>query len=78
MPGYARLILQLLKSPFVRIVRGQVLTLAVPTEDDIAFCLDHMQVWLQHALLDIKAEFPDFEVAQAFKILNPLQEDDWG
>ena len=68
--GYIATVLRFLKEPFVWIVGGRAFSLSAPTEGDIAFSLDHMRAWLRLALAEIRAEFPEFEVAQAFAVFD--------
>ena len=68
--GYTRTVLRFLSEPFGWIVGGRAFSLSVPTDGDLAFCLDHMRAWLRLALAEVQAEFPDFEVAQAFDVFN--------
>lgn len=44
--------------------------MGTPSQEDINFCLDHMRAWLKLALAEVRAEFPDSEVAQALRVLN--------
>ncbi len=68
--GYTQLTLEFLAKPFVRVARGRVFTLAQVKDSDIQWCLDRLRGWLVLAHAEVKAEFPCWEVAQAFRIFN--------
>ncbi len=75
--GYTNIILKFLREPFVWVLRGKIYSLSSPTEEDVAFCLDHMRAWLKLAKAEVRAEFPDFEVAQAFRIFDSASGASW-
>ena len=68
--GYTRLLLEQLKAPLVWVMRNKSFVLSAPSANDIAFCLDHMRSWMKLALAELRAEFPDFVMAQAFKVFG--------
>ena len=49
---------------------GYVYNLTATSADDVAWCLAHMRSWLRLAAAEIAAEFPDYEVCQAFRIFE--------
>ena len=51
-------------------VGDKAFSLASPSAADKAFCIDRARGWLRLCLAEIRAEFPDFEAAQAFRVFN--------
>lgn len=63
--GYTKYCLDMLSEPLVWAMRGKMCSITRPTDNDVNFCLDHLRGWLKLASAEIRAEFPDFEIAQA-------------
>ena len=71
--GFTSTVLNLLKSPIVFQVAQELRTLGCCAGVDIATvkkCLGRMQAWVVLAATAIEAEFPHFEIAQAFEVFN--------
>ena len=73
--GYTATALELLREPIVWVVgASEPCSLRPPTDAEIDACFNHMGGFLKLALLEVQAEFPDWEVAQAFSIFNLSRE----
>ena len=58
------------QDPLVWVVGDKAFSLASPSAADKAFCMDRARGWLKLCLAEIRAEFPDFESAQAFRVFD--------
>eukprot|EP00959_Pyramimonas_sp_CCMP1952_P461076 9480984-Pyramimonas_sp.AAC.1 len=57
-----------LQKPLVWVLDGKAYSLGSPSDSDIDQSFDHMKSWIKLAREEVRAEFPDFEIAQAFSI----------
>ena len=69
--GYTRSLLEeLQRRPIVWVFRRRTYSLRQPLAADIDVCVGHMQAWLRLCAAEVSAEFPDWEVAQAFRVFD--------
>jgi hypothetical protein len=63
------------QDPLVWVVGDKAFSLKQPNAADISFCIDRAQGWLRLCLAEIRAEFPDFEACQAFRVFDVASSD---
>ena len=69
-PCYTSAILAILQDPLVWVIGTKQQSLRPPTNAEVDACFKHMQSWLLLAKEEINAEFPDWEIAQAFMVFD--------
>jgi len=69
--GFTRFIVRTLsREPPVWNLGGRIYSLQEPSEDDCQWALGRMRIWCRLAQETIAAEFPAYEISQAFRVFN--------
>ena len=67
---YTKLMIGMLKTDLVWVVSGKQYSLTAASDASINACFDIMMSWLPLAAETVQAEFPGYELAQAFGVFN--------
>ena len=69
-PGYTKLMIETLKHPITWMVGDRAQGTRQPTAADLDACFGRMQAFLKLAKAELEAEFPDWELAQSFRVFE--------
>ena len=69
-PGYTKLMSETLQHPITWVIGDRPYGTRPPSPADLAFCFGRMQAWCHLAKAEIAAEFPDWELAQSFRVFD--------